>query len=96
MENLENLKISSSALALNHLQSAIISSSSLAPFEPEDLAGMDAAVERCAGALAAARRANLLIVHVRIAFSQGYPEASRTSPMMRFSMGIQEQSSTPG
>ena len=84
MDKLEDFEISSSALILNHLQSAIISNSPLAPSEPEDLARMDAAVERCAEALAAARKANLLIVHVRIAFSSGYPEASRTSPMMRF------------
>lgn len=84
MDKLKNLEISSSALVLNHLQKAIISSSPLAPSDPEDLARMDAAVERCAEALAAARRANLLIVHMRIAFSPGYPEASRTSPMMQF------------
>lgn len=84
MDKLENFEAQSSALILNHLQTAILSSSSLAPSEPEDLARMDAAVERCAEALAAARKANLLIVHVRIAFSTGYPEANRNSPMMRF------------
>ena len=84
MDKLENFEAQSSALILNHLQTAILSSSSLAPSEPEDLARMDAAVERCAEALAAARKANILIVHVRIAFSTGYPEANRNSPMMRF------------
>ena len=87
MDKLENFETPPSALILNHLQSAIISSSPLAPSEPEDLARMDAAVERCSEALAAARKASLLIVHVRIAFSPGYPEASRTSPMMRFMTG---------
>jgi nicotinamidase-related amidase len=76
MDILENFEAQSTALVLNHLQAAIISNSPLAPSEPEDLARMDAAVERCAEALVAARRANLLIVHVRIAFSPGYPEAS--------------------
>jgi nicotinamidase-related amidase len=84
MDILENFEAQSTALVLNHLQAAIISNSPLAPSELEDLARMDAAVERCAEALVAARRVNLLIVHVRIAFSPGYPEASRTSPMMRY------------
>jgi hypothetical protein len=44
MDKLENFEAPSSALILNHFQTAIISGSSLAPSEPEDLARMDAAV----------------------------------------------------
>jgi nicotinamidase-related amidase len=74
----------SSALLLNDLQVAIISGSPLASSDPDALVRVNAAVDRCAEALDAARRAGVLVVHVRVAFSPGHPEANPHSPMMRF------------
>jgi nicotinamidase-related amidase len=74
----------SSALVLNDLQVAIISGSPLASSDPDALSRMNAAVDRCAEALDAARRTDVLVVHVRVAFSPGYQEANPHSPMMRF------------
>jgi len=74
----------SSALLLSDLQAAIISGSPLAPSNRDALGRVNAAVERCAEALDAARRAGVLVVHVRVAFSPGHPEANPHSPMMRF------------
>jgi len=79
----ERVEVRSSALVLNDLQAAIISGSPLAPSDPDALARVNAAVDRCAQALDVARRASLLVVHVRVAFSPGHPEANPHSPMMR-------------
>lgn len=72
------------ALVLTDLQLAIISGTPLAPSEPDAVMRFNGVVECCAKALAAARRLGMLMVHVRVAFSQGYPEANPSSPMMRF------------
>ena len=84
MSNAQHIEAKSSALLLNDLQLAIISGSPLASSDPAVVDRMNAVVDRCASALEAARHAGMLVVHVRIAFSPGYPEASPHSPMMRF------------
>jgi nicotinamidase-related amidase len=84
MAAVDSLDPRSTALVLNDLQVAIVSGSPLAPSEPDALARVDAAVDRCAEALRAARRIEMLVVHVRVAFSPGHPEANPHSPMMRF------------
>lgn len=80
----EPLAACQTALILSDLQRAIIAGSPLAPAEPEALARFDSAVRRCAEMLDAARRHGMPIVHVRVAFSPGHPEANPHSPMMRF------------
>lgn len=84
MSTENRIEAGSSALLLNDLQAAIVSGSPLAPSDPDSLGRLNAAVERCAEALDAARRAGVLVVHVRVAFSPGHPEANPHSPMMRF------------
>jgi len=88
MASTDPLEARSMALVLNDLQLAIISGSPLAPSEPDALARVNAAVDCCAGVLSEARRARVPVVHVRVAFSSGHPEANPYSPMMRF---IQEK-----
>jgi nicotinamidase-related amidase len=80
----DRLEFRSTALVLNDLQLAIISGSPLAPSESEALARVSAAVDRCAEVLGNARRVGIPVVHVRVAFSSGHPEANPHSPMMRF------------
>jgi nicotinamidase-related amidase len=80
----DRLDAKSAALVLNDLQLAIISDSPLAPSEPDALARINAAVDLCAEALKAARRFEMIVVHVRVAFSPGHSEANMHSPMMRF------------
>lgn len=79
-----SVKVGSTVLLLNDLQLAIISGSPLAPSEPEAVARVNAAVKQCARALASARRAGMAVIHVRVAFTAGHPEANPNSPMMRF------------
>lgn len=84
MNDAERLQPKSTALILSDLQLAIISDSPLAPSEPDALARVSSAVDRCAEVLTAARHQGMLVVHVRVAFSKGHPEANPHSPMMRF------------
>jgi nicotinamidase-related amidase len=84
MSAADRVAAKSTALILNDLQLAIISGSPLAPAEPEALARFNSAIDRCAEALAGARRLGMPIVHVRVTFSAGHPEANPHSPMMRF------------
>lgn len=84
MSATDRIEVKSTALVLNDLQLAIISGSPLAPSEPEAVARAGDAVDHCAKALSAARRARIPVVHVRVAFSPGHPEVNPHSPMMRF------------
>ena len=84
MSSEPRIEAASSALILNDLQLAIISGSPLASSDPKVISRMNAVVDQCAKALELARGAGMPVVHVRIAFSPGYPEASPHSPMMRY------------
>jgi len=65
-------------------QRDIIADSPLAPSDPEARQRLDAAVDRASAAIAAARLAGLRVIHVRLAYSPGYPEASPHTGLARF------------
>jgi len=74
----------STALVLTDLQLAIISETPLAASETDALRRVNSAVVKCAETLKVARRMEMLVVPVRVAFSAGHPEANPYSPMMQF------------
>lgn len=84
MNTNDRIEAGSCALLLLDLQAAIISYSPLAPSGPEAVGRLNAAVDHCALAVRSARSMGVLVVHVRVAFSPGHPEANPHSPMLRF------------
>ncbi|MDH5675542.1 MAG: isochorismatase family protein [Myxococcales bacterium] len=76
MDALDALDPTTTALLSIDFQRDIIAESKLAPEDAAARARFEAAIEAARGALRQARRHGVLVVHVRVAYSAGYPEAS--------------------
>ena len=78
------LDASRCALLCMDFQRDIIGDSALAPSDEEARGRFERAIERTALLLERSRDRGVLVVHVRIVFSEGYPEASPHAPMGAF------------
>lgn len=72
------------ALLCMDFQRDIIADSPLAPSTADARERFESTITRARKALDASRETSVRVVHVRIAFSEGYPEANLHAPMGRF------------